>query len=364
MINLKEAEAINYLDRVDNTLDKFPPEKNGAGKDRILLPLRLTHAMIKIQRAYLSALSEDPGTSRDLIVCSVTSTGFPELPSWLGDIGRAFKEFDGLRQRRGEAYLPVLEQGSSVPAVEDSFDRLTQVLRRDQIITSAVGDIKIKEEVQMLRDIVRNSGSPKVYEDPNLSMLGFRYTDDPHSTWYTSVLKYIDGPEEKGKSPLLYFKQDKVKESEIGEKLSKGKFLGGLEGQDLWVHGYSHPLLKRLLTGNYSEVGLDGFYATRNELANFDNLLRVLNENSSHLLDGQGLDPTEYVSSLKDIRLRINSAITEASSQELRVLFQQVFDDEIAKLSGVTRKVAGVKAITQHRSPLRRAIGWIPGINL
>ncbi|OGE33620.1 hypothetical protein A3C59_00050 [Candidatus Daviesbacteria bacterium RIFCSPHIGHO2_02_FULL_36_13] len=334
MIVLKEQEAIAYLDRVDKCLST---------KIDTRTDIQILLTMTQMQRAYLQTLTgeEDP---KNLASLNIASSGFPELPSWLGDIRRANSKFESLRQRRVTAFLPVLQDVASSGTTVSS-EGLSAQLNEESVLTDAFGKERGKREQEFLKNIFEgNTGNIK--DDinyPGFLNLRFRYESSARGI---SIVKYIDDDKEPG-GALIRFRdsgnQKTISELEHEKNEAKNYVNCGVFGRNDWdeqVSNLRYPLRRHLLCGDYSDEDTDGFEVALSEVYHFETLLQILNQLSSSLLRGESLNSSAYINQIQDTNSQLKSAIASASSAELKDLFDKCLTSEVKVLSAESQDIS------------------------
>lgn len=120
--NLRGKEAIEYLQRARSTLhpkvDQFAE-------------IPLLASMLDVQIAFFE--NKILQGRENLVIFTRARHGFPELESWVLDINSLFGEFDAVKQKRAEAFLPLLQQISDISerGITEQNEKLATVLRED-----------------------------------------------------------------------------------------------------------------------------------------------------------------------------------------------------------------------------------------
>ncbi len=126
MTNLKEQEAVDYLNRARSCLH---PEEDTFSN------LPLIAAMLDIQIAFLQH-TQNLGLN-ELSTVSIDATGFPQLDFWQGNIKNALNAFEGIRAVRGKFLGNFLQQviNGSASGISSEGKELVKNLGKDSILT-------------------------------------------------------------------------------------------------------------------------------------------------------------------------------------------------------------------------------------
>ncbi len=185
MTILKEREAVDYLQRARSCLH---PEKDSFFK------IPLLASMIDIEIAYIErAIKAGP---EELSMVSIDSTGFPELPSFITDMTKAFAIGDLLQGDRIKALKPWLNQfqNFSLEGIISASEKPSSVMDQDYQLMQVLEQITPET-----RSLILDRKPPFYLNDnfPGVIFTEFLYHEQ------SAGFKYIDSR----KNPTIFFMQ-------------------------------------------------------------------------------------------------------------------------------------------------------------
>lgn len=145
MINLREAEAVDYVNRAYSTLH---PEDD-------CFNLSLLCTLLRIESVHLEKLACEQSV---LSVVTIDATGFPEFGSWMQDVQRVLTDFDNIKTERAKVLLPVMQQviNASPAGILRETEAASKTFARDFVIASAIHELSESQ-----RNFLRHSESPE-----------------------------------------------------------------------------------------------------------------------------------------------------------------------------------------------------------
>lgn len=175
---LKEAEAVQYLGRLDQTLcTSLVQMKQGKEKSPFseVPPFPYYHNILQIELSYFQRLIRSE-TTRGLAALAVSSSGFPEMLSLQVDVKKAYEELEVIQSHIGDAVFPLfdnLDATGDLATFDSAAERVASDFRKDQEHIDLLK--RLKKQAQAF-----NPDSPKMpevrnsyYEDQNADK-GFR----------------------------------------------------------------------------------------------------------------------------------------------------------------------------------------------
>lgn len=124
MVVLKETEAVAYLERLNKASSNLGDEP----------PFCFLQNAFQLELSYFRRLLRDDA-KRDLTALAVSSSGFPELPSLMVDIQKAYQELDSIESNIGNSVFPLLnhlENSKDLAAFDTGINRITADFKQDQ----------------------------------------------------------------------------------------------------------------------------------------------------------------------------------------------------------------------------------------
>lgn len=175
---LRETEAVEYLERLNNVV------KNAALPEQ---PFKYFEAVLGIELSYFRRLLRDD-SKRDLAQLAISASGFPELPSLMVDIKKAYEELDSIEFNIGRSVYPLLDSlniTGNLSAYDEGVDKVLSDFGKDQ------------EHINLLKEVKEDSRKLHITEQ----IPGFIEKKDygRADPWISSIFTKSDNP------GLLYF---------------------------------------------------------------------------------------------------------------------------------------------------------------
>jgi len=375
MINLKEQEALNYLQRAKETID----QTELLYKDKTLpKSCQLLSYMLDLEGVYLQYL-QSKGLN-ELAHISVDATGFPSLDPWLIDAEKLMDEFSQVRNIRARVLAPLMEQftGGSLGRIEAEATELSNILAADRPLLASLDRVPLetKELLNNAHQKYQKGRFPLGYLPEFYGHLGdfIIYAPKWSNVGHIAGFKYIDyrNPSNGGGSQLIIvnFKQQYTPDEHYrGIKprhkmdISHHTFFKryGLKmdctGFQEMEGGVKGVFKRAHITADYStlsDLEIDLFLQSLRDL---EALVKAFKEFADNTLEGKPLDSEKAKIAIIHLHSIIKKTIEALPTEYLKITAQIAVAkamDEVKK--GVNTQITDIVA-----APKPSLIGKIKG---